>query len=120
MARLSRLAGLPPFSLVACLSMVAVALLLGGCVSPCWFPGSDCHRAGPIVRNSTEQALTIYMIGEHDQPPIADLAPGEDEALSFSDEFDCIHTLEARDENETVVASRDELCRQDEWVIDDP
>ena len=89
-------------------------------MSPCWFPGSDCDRAGPIVRNSTEQALTIYMIAENDQPSIADLAPGEDEELRFSDEFDCIDTLEARDQNGTVVASREELCRQDEWVLEEP
>jgi hypothetical protein len=100
--------------------MVVVSLLLGGCLSPCWFPGSDCDRAGPLVRNRTEHALTIYVIGENDQPPIADLAPGEDEELSFSDAFDCIDNIEARNQTGETVASRGELCRQDEWVIEDP
>jgi len=95
-------------------SVILVVILTFGLLSTCvnWNPAQ--------VINETDQRLEVFRRNPRTGDvgiSLAAISPGGDAALRS----ECEESLEARWEDGTVIATREEpLCRGDTWVVTQP
>jgi hypothetical protein len=98
----------------------ALSLLMSGCLSPCLFPGADCDPPPPVVTNGTDAIITIYSVGDAGEAFLAEVEPGHSHGVNLSPASECTGTLSIRAPDGTEIASRQGLCREEEWVVGQP
>lgn len=73
------------------------------------------------MTNGTDENISIYSVGDGGEAFLAELEPGASHPVHLSEAFECKGgTLSARGADGTEIASRDGICRKEEWVVGQP